>query len=208
MARGYNNEQREIAARDTRRRILAAAYELLTHASYASFSITALAGRAGVSPQTIYNSIGGKSAVLKACYDVTLAGDDEPVPMSERSQFRAMSESVDAAGFIRAYAEWCRVVAERVGPLLGPLFAAGDERGVGEFFEQVERERRIGTTHAMTALLDRHGLPAGLGLERAIDAVWTLNSPEVWDRLVRRCGWSPAEYERWIRRQLEAVLVA
>ncbi len=207
MARAYNNEHRAEAARETRARILAAAYELLTHASYASFSIAALADKAEVSPQTIYNSIGGKSVVLKACYDVTLAGDDEPVAMSDRPQFRAMFAAADGRAFVKAYAEWCRVVSERVGPILAPLYAAGDERGVGEFFDTIERERRIGTTGAITALRDRHGLREGLELDPAIDAAWTLNSPEVWDRLTRRCGWTAAAYQSWIERQLRAALL-
>lgn len=207
MARAYNNEQRAEAARETRARILAAAYELLTQASFASFSIAALAERAEVSPQTIYNSVGGKSAVLKACYDVTLAGDDEPVAMSDRPQFRAMFEAADGAGFLGAYAEWCRVVSERLGPILAPLYAAGDERGVGEFFDTIERERRIGTTHAITALRDRHGLRPGLDLAQAIDATWTLNSPEIWDRLTRRCGWTADAYQAWIETQLRAAML-
>lgn len=41
------------------------------------------------------------------------------------------------------------------------------------------------------------GLPAGLTMERAVDQVWTLNSPEVYDRLVRRCGWTADAYEVW-----------
>jgi hypothetical protein len=31
--------------------------------------------------QPIYNTVGGKAAVLKAVYDTMLAGDDEPVPI-------------------------------------------------------------------------------------------------------------------------------
>jgi hypothetical protein len=33
------------------------------------------------------------------------------------------------------------------------------------------------------------------GPVRLIDAVWALNSPEGYDRLVRRRGWTPAAYE-------------
>ena len=36
-------------------------------------TIASLAKAAGVSPQTVYNSIGGKAAVVKAVYDVLLA---------------------------------------------------------------------------------------------------------------------------------------
>ncbi|MDO5683560.1 MAG: TetR/AcrR family transcriptional regulator [Propionibacteriaceae bacterium] len=206
MTRTYDNTGREASARETRRRILAAAYDLLTHRSFDSFSIQALAEHAGVSPQTIYNSIGGKSTVLKACYDVTLAGDDEPVPMRERPAFLALFEASDAAAFLKAYAHWCRVVSERVGPIVGALIAAGEERGIADFFKTIEKERRLGTAGAITALQQTHGLPEGVPLERAVDMAWTLNAPEIWDRLVRRCGWTGEDYERWIEQQLCASL--
>ena len=32
---------------------------------------------------TPYNAVGGKPALLRAVYDVSLAGDDEPVPIAE-----------------------------------------------------------------------------------------------------------------------------
>ena len=46
--------------------------------------------------------MGGKADVLKACYDVTLAGDDEPVAMSERPEFAALWETADPRTFMSA----------------------------------------------------------------------------------------------------------
>lgn len=205
--RKYDNSTREESARATRRRILDSAYALLTDGGYGALSVAALAAAADVSPQTVYNSIGGKGAVLKACYDVTLAGDDEDTPMSDRPEFRAMFEVSDAVAFLTAYAAWSRVVYDRVAPIIGAVSAPGvGDAGAREFAETIERERRIGTTGAMTALRDNHGLPASVTLDQAVDIAWTLNSPEVYDRLVRRCGWTPAEYEQWLRKQLTASL--
>jgi predicted DNA-binding transcriptional regulator AlpA len=34
-----------------------------------------------------------------------------------------------------------------------------------------------------------------------------LNAPDAYDRLVRRSGWTPAEYEEWLAAQLAVVLV-
>ncbi|WP_267489699.1 hypothetical protein [Enemella dayhoffiae] len=34
--------------------------------------------------------------------------------------------------------------------------------------------------------------------------MWTLNAPEVHDRLVRRCGWTAAAYQAWLEQQLLA----
>ena len=72
-----------------------------------------------MSAQTVYNSVGGKAEVVKAVYDVTLAGDRNAAPMSSRPEFRAMTEAADLDTWAAAYAGWCRVIMERVGPLLG-----------------------------------------------------------------------------------------
>ncbi len=206
--RSYDSPAREEAARETRSRILAAAYRLLTEGGYAALTVAALAQAAGVSPQTIYNSIGGKAEVLKACYDVTLAGDDAPVPMSERPAFRAMLTAPDASAYLQRYAAWCRLVYERVAPIIGAVSAPGaGDAGARAFVDTVEQERRIGTTNAMTRLRDTYGLPRKVPLQRAVDMAWTLNSPEIYDRLVRRCGWTSRAYETWLAAQLQAALV-
>lgn len=207
--RSYDNSSRAAAARQTRRRILQAAHELLLTGGYSALTVAELAQAAGVSPQTIYNSIGGKAEVLKACYDVTLAGDDKEAAMSDRPEFRAMFDTADATSYLVRYATWCRVVSQRVAPIIGAVSAPGvGDAGAQEFAETIERERRIGTTHAMTRLRDVHGLPAGVRLEQAIDMAWTLNAPEVYDRLVRRCGWTEQQYETWLAGQLLACLAS
>jgi AcrR family transcriptional regulator len=209
MARSYRSSVREEAARTTRARILITARELILSAGYPAFSVVALADSAGVSPQTIYNAVGGKAQVLKACYDVTLAGDDEPVAMSDRPAFRALATCDTAAEYAAAYAHWTRVIYEQVGALLGAVLGSGQgsDAGASEFALTVEQERRIGTTHAMTAFENRFGLADGETLERVIDMVWTLNSPEVFDRLVHRCGWTLEAYESWLARQLRSALL-
>ena len=79
--------------RETRRKVVAAARDLFLRRGYTGATVEAIAHRAAVSPQTVYNVIGGKAAVLKAVYDVTLAGDDEPVPKAS-STWRASFSAV------------------------------------------------------------------------------------------------------------------
>lgn len=206
-SRSYDNSARLDAARETRRRILEAALELLTTSGYSAMTITALAKAAGVSPQTIYNSVGGKADILKATYDTVLAGDDSDVPMSERPEFLAMRETSDAAAHARAYAAWSRAIYQRVGPLLSAVLAhTGADPALAEFAATIERERRTGNTHMVTALRERHGLPTGLTPQSAIDTVWVLTAPETADRLLRRCGWSAEAYETWLGDHLVLAL--
>ncbi|EGD55552.1 TetR/AcrR family transcriptional regulator [Gordonia neofelifaecis] len=207
MARTYDNTARSEAASATRRRILAGARRLIVDGGYATFSIAALAESAQVSPQTVYNSIGGKSAVLKAVYDVAVVGDDEPIPMSRRPEFLRLGAAESVDEWADAYAHHTARLYERVGEIVGAVLGPGapQDRGAGEFAATIERERRVGSTHAVTALADRMGWPSA-DLPQIVDAVWTLNSPDVFSRLVRQSGWSPAEYERWLAGQLRATL--
>ncbi|WP_313812742.1 TetR/AcrR family transcriptional regulator [Glutamicibacter sp.] len=205
--RNYDLSNRAEAARETRRRILDTTYRLLLEKGAKSLSMSGLANAAGVSPQTIYNSIGGKAEVIKACYDITIAGDDIDAPLSERPAFRSIWETTESQEFFRRYSTWVSTLSNRVAPLLAALVRPGQsDPGIAAFVETIEAERRIGSTNAMKHYRERFGLPEGLTLEQAVDITWTLNSPDVYDRLVGRCGWSPEEYESWLTQQLAAAL--
>lgn len=202
-ARSYDNSARREAAQLTRTRILAAAASLLVADGYPGMSIAGLARAAGVSPQTVYNAVGGKAEVLKATYDVALAGDADDVPMSRRPEFLALHDSPDAASHARLYAALARHIAERVGPLLATVLDhAGADPALADFVATIERERRTGNGHMVAALAQRHGLPDGVGIEEVVDQVWVLTAPDLADRLIRRRGWSPDAYEAWLATHL------
>ena len=205
--RVYDNTTRAQAARATRRRILEAARDMLLRHGYHAMSVSQLAARAGVSAQTVYNAVGGKAQVVKAVYDVLLVGDDEPVAMQDRPEFRAMSDAPDREAFVRAYAALSATIYQRVGPLLGVILAqgAGGDAGLQDFVATIERERRIGNTNALNALEAAHGLPQGLDRERFIDIVWAITAPEIYDRFVRRCGWTHEMYAAWLAVALVAI---
>jgi AcrR family transcriptional regulator len=204
--RSYESALRTEQARLTRARILDAARSLLLARGYQAMTIAALARAADVSTQTIYNAVGGKAAVIKAAYDVALAGDDEAMPMSARPEFAAMTQAADAPAMLRAYAAFSRRIGERVGPLLAVLLANADDdvRACAATFDG-ERLRGNGTTVAHLA--ERFGLPTGMTRQQATDIVWALTAPELFDRLVRQRGWSPDRYERWLGDAMTAALV-
>ena len=205
--RPYDRTLRDEQARTTRARILESARQLLLAGGYQHLTIAALAESAGVSVQTIYNSVGNKAAVIKAVYDVTLAGDDDPRAMNDRPEFRALADAPDGASLLRAYAALSRSIAERVGPLLAVLLTNSDDE-VRAFAATVEEERLRGNATMVGQFVRRFGLPPGLSRQRAIDIVWTLTSPEVFDRLIRQRSWSASEYERWLGNAMIAALTA
>jgi AcrR family transcriptional regulator len=51
-----------------------------------------VARAAEVSVETVYANFGSKGALLREALDVAVVGDDEPVPLSDRPEFRALAE--------------------------------------------------------------------------------------------------------------------
>lgn len=203
MTRAYVSTTRQAKAQETRARIVETAATMLLRDGLAAMTVADLAREAGVSPQTVYNSVGGKAEVVKAAYDVRLAGDRDPTPMSDRPAYRAVMDAPDLGVFSRAYAAWSADIYDRVGPLLGALLfhGSGGDPLLEEFIATIYRERRIGTMNGVRPLAAR-GLVAEDDLERVVDDVWALTSPENWYRLVQDRGWTRAAYEDWLARHL------
>src|SRR5215207_3350148 len=120
--RVYQSPLREEQARETRRRVLGAAEQMFLDQGYGT-SVAAIAQRAGVSAQTVYNAFGTKAALAKRLYDVRSAGDDEPVPMAERPVFQQLAQETDPQQVLRLYAGVGRQIAERVWGLYAVLIA-------------------------------------------------------------------------------------
>src|SRR5580693_4960608 len=84
--RPYDASSRREAADRNRAAVLAACRELLFRDGYHATTVRSVAELAGVSVETVYKTFGGKPGMVKALWDVTLAGDDEPVAMGDRPQ--------------------------------------------------------------------------------------------------------------------------
>ena len=105
----YDNSQRSVAAASTRAQVLSAAHELFLSQGFAATTIRSVAESAGVSQETIYKSFGSKAALLKAVYDVALAGDADEVPLAARPEARAVLEAPTPDTSVLAYAELAQV---------------------------------------------------------------------------------------------------
>lgn len=208
-ARAYDSPLRREQAAATEQRILRAAYELLVSDGYDGTTMAAVAARAGVSVQTVYKSVGSKPELLKRVYDVTLVGDDAPIPFAERPEVRAAYAETDPARFLAAYAGLGKLLNDRLSPLLGSLLAGArsGEPDLVAFAATIDNERLAGSAMVARRLDELGALRPGLSVDEARDLVWTINSPEVWHLLVERQGWTADAWEAWVSRALvNAVL--
>jgi AcrR family transcriptional regulator len=208
-SRRYDNSGRAEQARQLRRKVIEAAHEALLEGGWSGTTIAAVAARAGVSAETVYKRFGGKAGLLKAVYDVRMAGDDEPIPIAERPAFRAMIADPEPARLAAGYAALAREFVERAGPLLSVLLRVRDaDPELTRFMATIDAERLVGAGMFVTLLTTRATLRPGLDAERARDIVWALLSFELYDLLVSRRGWSLDAYRDWLAHSLISALLA
>ncbi|MGZ2359159.1 TetR/AcrR family transcriptional regulator [Streptomyces sp. 372A] len=202
--RPYDSGRRQEAARRNRAAILAACRELLLRDGYRATTIRAVAERAGVSPETLYKAFGGKPGLLKALWDVTLAGDDEPLAMAERPQLQAVLATRDARTKLRLYAAFVRGVHERLAALSALLAQAGPE--IGQVLSASEEERLTGVTAFITHLARTDVLPPDVDTARLADSWWALTGPHLYTQLTAARGWDADAYEDWLTGMLTSAL--
>ena len=79
--RSYNSPLHADQALQTRRKVLESARRLFVERGYAGTTVAVVADDAGVSPETIYLSLGGKRGLLEGVMDITgphdSAADDD-----------------------------------------------------------------------------------------------------------------------------------
>ncbi|MFW0795055.1 TetR/AcrR family transcriptional regulator [Gordonia sp. CPCC 205515] len=191
---------RDDQARLTRGRILDAAIALYGERGYSRTTMAAVAAAAKVSTQTIYNTFGGRPALLKAVYDAQLAGDDDPVAMVDRPLMAGLRTERNPVELLRLYAQVGRVLIDRVGAFVLVLEAgaAAGDTDLAAHIETIDGERLIGCQHIVDRLTELEALSPTVSREQAIDTIWTLNSVQVWNLLANRRGWSGDEYQEWV----------
>lgn len=200
--RPYRSQSRAAQARRTRERIVAAAGEQFAREGYAATTMRSIAAAAGVSTPTVELAFGTKAQLLKAAVDVAIAGDHEPVPMLARDWAARARAETSAAEFLAVVGRTLRPIMTRSAGVVLAAYEAAGSATADEALRAVTR--RLGDQRAGTAgwivdgLRDRAALRAGLTRERAVDELWLLMDPAVYDRLTRHRGWTPAAYERWL----------
>jgi AcrR family transcriptional regulator len=203
--RTYDASSRRESAARNRAAVLAACRELLFRDGYHRMTVRSVAGQAGVSPETVYKAFGGKQGLVKALWDVTLAGDDQPVAIADRPQMQEVRSAADPAEKLRRWAGFVRGANQRLAPLYGLLAQAGPE--VTQMLATTQQERLTGVRALVTHLADTGLLAAGRDPETAADACWALTGPRLFLDLTTDRGWQPDLYEDWLTRMLTANLL-
>jgi AcrR family transcriptional regulator len=197
--RKYDASRRRAAAELTRAAVLRAARELFTARGYAGTSVAEIALAAGVSVDTLYETVGRKPQLLLAVHDMELAGADAPVEAEQRDYVQRIRAARTAAAKITAYTDALARLLPKTVPLLDSLRAAGEkDPACREVYEAV-RERRAANMRLFAADLRSTGeLRDDLDDDTIAGLVWSMNAPEYFLLITSR-GWTPGRYAAMVR---------
>ena len=206
VKRSYSSARREAQARETRRFILDAAHELFVANGYVATTIQAIAEQGGVAVQTVYAVFGSKRELLRQLIERTIAGDDEPPPMAERTANKSIAAEPDARRRAELDAALARSITERIAPIVRVAAeAAASDPELAAMMEAVKAARRQEMTAAARILAGPDRLRTDP--EEAAATLYVLYSPQVADMLITDHGWSLERYQKWLTRMiLQAVI--
>jgi len=208
VKRVYATGRRQAASAATRQRIIDAASELILLRGYRATTIGAVAERAEVNVDTIYQLIGRKPVLLRELIEQAISGHDHAVVAEERAPIVAMRAEPDPAIKLAMYARVIRETHVRLAPLFVALRdAATTEPEAMEVWREISDRRAANMRKLVREIDDVGGLRQDLPIDDAADTVWATNSPELYVMLTGERGWSPEHYERWLAATWQRLLL-
>jgi AcrR family transcriptional regulator len=205
-SRRYTSPRRTEQARRTRDRVLDRALQLFVAGGYGPTTMDAVATAAGVSVETVYKAFGTKAGLVRAIRDRALLGAGD-VPAEQRSD-DARDRTTDPVAVIEAWVALQLEVMPRVAPILLVVRSAAEsDPALVALREELDDARLDRMEEHARHLAARGDLRAGLSVVEARDAMFALSSPELYDVLVLRRGWSLASYGTFIARSMTAALI-
>ena len=203
--RRYDRTRRQDQARQRRQAVLDAAQSLFFERGYTATTIAAIAAAAGVSPETVYKSFGGKPGVVRQLRERALLGVGA-VPAERRSDH--LRDLPDPHDLVRGWARLAAEVAPRVSPVLLLVREASVvDPTMRELSDELDDDRRRRMRANAQALWRSGHLRSGISLAMATDVMFAVSSPEMYELLVVRGGWSLRRYAAFVETTIANALL-
>ena len=186
-----------------RRAVVDAARALFLDRGYQATTIDAISEHADVPAATVYRLFSSKLGILKALLDVSIAGDDQAVPMTERPRVTELLDEPDPAKVLDGFAGVAAAINGRSSDLYRILSSAAfSDPSAAELHAEYQHQRAQGQGQIARVLARSGALRPGLRERDAADLIHALMSPELYRLLVIDRGWRPDRYERWLAQTL------
>jgi AcrR family transcriptional regulator len=190
--RTYRRSLREEQALLTRRRILEAARRLLVERGYSQVTMQEVAHESSVAYQTVFSQFRTKLQLAMEVCSSELAHVGGAVTM-----LAAARDAGEPETCLRIVGAFARRLYEPCAEVLRFMRESGDPDLISRYREI--GARRFQLLAELESQLEQTGrLRPGLSAGQAIDLVWTMAGPEVYEQLVLDRGWTPQQFENWL----------
>jgi AcrR family transcriptional regulator len=205
--RRYHSPLRAEQADTTRRRVLAAARELFLARGYAGTTVAAVAQAAGVSPDTIYVSLGGKRGLLEGVLSLARFDPEDPAQRDQEHRREELGALADPHQRLRRLVALSCETLARISPLHAVLRGAADGHpfAAGLYVRMLGLRLEIQGRNLRAYL--GGSLRPGLTVERAAERYSALLSPELYHLLTVERRWTTRQYASWVTELLDHDLL-
>ncbi len=193
---------RQRKAQLTRDEILAAARRLFAERGYARTSVRDIAQAAGVSAQTVYDSIGSKQAVVAQLNDL----------IDSEAGIAAIAATVAHADnpmeLVATSARTCRAILEHCSDIVHALVSgAAAEPALAAVLEEGQRRHLGGARMIVGRLAELDALAPDIGVDVAVDTLAALSDVRFALVLQQGYGWTLDQIESWVAGASRALLL-
>lgn len=196
------SNRRQKQADATRQDILAAARRLFASKGYAATSMASIAKEAETAVQTIYDSVGSKSAIILALLETI---EEEAGVGAFRLK---LAQSQDPREMLGLYVSLTRQFMERCGDVIIMMTsAAPTEPDVATARQMARRNHGIGARFVGERLARMDALRSDLTAEQAATTLAVITWNMTWLQLTQDHGMSFDEGERWLNATLTRILL-
>ena len=194
--------RRERQAQETQREILQAARRLFAEHGYTRTTVRHIAEAAGVSAQTVYDSIGSKQAVVARLNDLIDEEADIARIVGERMS------SGDPAVIVGTSARITRSILEHCGDIVHALVTgATSEPELAAALAEGHRRHLDGARRVVQALHDAGALDRGVDVAHAAETMAALADVQFCLLLRDTYGWSLDRIEAWVAETTKALVL-
>jgi AcrR family transcriptional regulator len=183
--------------------VVDAARALFLERGYGATTIEAISTLSDVPAATVYRLFSSKRGILKALLDISIAGDDEAVPMADRPSVRSLLADPDPRSKVAGFVGLAAQVNSRTAAIYRILVsAAASDPDAAALLDELTGQRQEGQGRIARSLARAGALRPDLRERDAGDIIHALMSPEVYGLLVVDRGWPTDRYERWLTETL------
>src|SRR4051794_8147553 len=194
---------RERQAQLTQAEILKAARRLFAERGYTRTSVRDIADAAGVSAQTVYDSIGSKQALVLRLNDLI----DAEAGVLEIA--RASSSSEDPAEIASTSAKITRSILEHSGDILHAIITGASAEPDLQIVLDEGHKRHVGGARiAVERLRAMNALHESAEIDEAVETLAAITDIQFALLLRDSYGWSPDRIESWLAATSRALLLA